>query len=230
MDEILKGLITGIIMAILIGPVFFALIQASIEKGVKSGVLMAIGISMSDTAYITFTYFGISQFSESAKFKIFLAIAGGLIMFVFGIRMFTRPVYHHSSKIHLGDAEAAYWKIFKGFILNGINPFVLLFWIGIVSLVTVHWEYTSGKALIFFLTLLTTIFLTDVGKVYLAHNLRNSITPRFMSIINRVVGIVFIILGIRLLFFAYNLGEHAGSTGQSVLHIFTNGISGDIRF
>jgi len=219
MDEIAKGIIIGLIMAILIGPVFFALIQASIEKGIRSGVLMAIGISMSDTAYITVTYFGISQFLENTKFKIFLAIAGGLIMLVFGIRMFTKPVFHYSSRIHLEDSEAAIWKILKGFILNGINPFVLLFWIGVVSLVTVHWEYSLGEASVFFVSLLVTILLTDIGKVYLANNLRNSITPRLMKIINRVVGIAFMILGTRLLIFAFNLGEHVKSTGQSMLHI-----------
>jgi threonine/homoserine/homoserine lactone efflux protein len=218
MDEITKGIITGLIMAILIGPVFFALIQASIEKGVRSGVLMAIGISMSDTAYITLTYFGISQFSENIKFKIFLAIAGGLIMLVFGIRMFTRPVFHHSSRIHLDDSETAIWKIFKGFILNGINPFVLLFWIGVVSLVSVHWEYSHGEAFVFFVSLLVTILLTDIGKVYLANNLRNSITPHLMKIINRAVGIVFMILGTRLLIFAFNLSQHIKSTGQLMPH------------
>jgi len=219
MDEITKGIITGLIMAVFIGPVFFAMIQASIEKGVRSGILMAIGISISDIAYVTLTYFGISQFSENTKFKIFLTITGGLIMLVFGIRMFTKPVFHHSSRIHLEDSEATVVKILKGSILNGVNPFVLLFWVGVVSLVTVHWEYSSREAFVFFVSLLATILFTDIGKVYLASNLRNFITPRVMKIINRVVGIAFMILGTRLLIFAFNLGEHAKSTGQSMLHI-----------
>ncbi len=220
MAEIAKGILTGLITAFVIGPVFFALIQTSIEKGVRSGILMALGISMSDTLYIALTYFGISQLSENAKFRIFLAMTGGLVMLIFGIRMFTRRVNHMKPGIHLHDPTSVFWKISKGFVLNGVNPFVLLYWIGVVSLVNVHWEYNGINALIFFITLLITILSSDIGKAYLAHRIRTSITPRLMTIINKVVGIAFILLGTRLLIFALHLGEEITSSGQSLLHIF----------
>ena len=219
MIEIGKGFLTGLVTAFVIGPVFFALIQTSIEKGVRSGILMAIGISISDTLYITLTYFGISHLSENAKFRIFLAMVGGVVMLVFGIRMFIRNVSHIGTGIHMHDSTGSAWKIFKGFALNGINPFVLLYWIGVVSLATVHWEYTGLRALVFFVTLLSTILLTDIGKSYLANRIRHTITPRLMKVINKVVGIAFIILGARLLIFALHLGEKLTASGQSILHI-----------
>jgi len=42
------GIILGLTLAVLIGPVFFALLQTSIHKGFGAGVLVAIGISASD--------------------------------------------------------------------------------------------------------------------------------------------------------------------------------------
>ncbi len=219
MVEIAKGVLTGFITAFVIGPVFFALIQTSIEKGVRSGILMALGISMSDMLYIALTYFGISQLSENAKFRIFMAMTGGVVMLIFGIRMFTRTVSHIKPGIHLHDPTSVFWKVSKGFVLNGINPFVLLYWIGVVSLVSVHWDYNGFNALIFFIALLTTILSTDIGKAYLAHRIRTSITPRLMNIINKVVGITFILLGARLLIFALHLGEEITASGQSLLQI-----------
>lgn len=219
MIEIGNAIVTGLITALIVGPVFFSLIQTSIEKGVKSGALMAIGISLSDTLYISLAYFGISQLSENMKFKLLFAITGGLVMLVFGIRMFSRPVYHPGTTIHLSESENIFWKIFKGFILNGINPFVFLYWIGIVSLVSVHWEYRNGSALLFFISLLLTIFLTDIGKAYLANRIRTFITPHLMKVINKIVGIAFIILGARLLIFAMHLGEQIRASGHPLLLI-----------
>ena len=219
MIEIGKGILTGLVTAFVIGPVFFALIQTSIEKGVRSGILMAIGISISDTLYIALTYFGISQLSENAKFRIFLAMVGGVVMLVFGIRMVLRKVSHIGTGIHMQDSTNSVWKIFKGFALNGINPFVLLYWIGVVSLATVHWDYTGLQAFVFFVSLLSTILLSDIGKSYLANRIRHTITPRLMKVINKVVGIAFIILGTRLLIFALHLGEKITASGQSILHI-----------
>ncbi len=220
MLEIGNGILTGLVTAFVIGPAFFALLQTSIEKGVRSGILMALGISLSDTLYITLTYFGISSLSENAKFRIFLAMVGGVMMLVFGIRLITKQVSHIGSGIHIHDSTTTFWKISKGFILNGINPFVLLYWIGVVSLATVHWEYRHIQAFVYFVTLLATILTTDIGKAYLAHRIRTSITPRLMKIINRVVGIVFIALGTRLLVFALHLGEEMRASGQTLLQIF----------
>jgi threonine/homoserine/homoserine lactone efflux protein len=44
MDIILKGIVSGIVLALLIGPVFFTILQTSIEKGFWSGVFVAIGV------------------------------------------------------------------------------------------------------------------------------------------------------------------------------------------
>ena len=49
------------VLAFLIGPVFFTIIQTSIERGFGSGTLVAVGVSLSDAFYITLTYLGIYQ-------------------------------------------------------------------------------------------------------------------------------------------------------------------------
>ena len=52
MDIVINGLLFGLLLCVLIGPVFFALIQNAIEKGFYSGFFMAIGIALSDAFYI----------------------------------------------------------------------------------------------------------------------------------------------------------------------------------
>ncbi len=127
MDVIINGFLFGLLLCVLIGPVFFALIQNSIEKGFWSGFFMAIGIALSDSFYIVVTYLGISQFVENPKFNMWLGGVGGVIMLIFGVIYLFKPVPKKGLKqLHQEDTKW-FQQIVKGFLLNGINPFVLLF-------------------------------------------------------------------------------------------------------
>ena len=48
----LQGVLYGITLALLIGPVFFALLRVSIERGFTSGAWMALGIAVSESFII----------------------------------------------------------------------------------------------------------------------------------------------------------------------------------
>ena len=61
MEIVLNGIISGIVLAFLIGPVFFTIIQTSIERGFWSGVFVAIGVSFSDALYILVSYLGLDS-------------------------------------------------------------------------------------------------------------------------------------------------------------------------
>lgn len=198
MDVIINGFLFGLLLCVLIGPVFFALIQNSIEKGFWSGFFMAIGIALSDSFYIVVTYLGISQFVENPKFNMWLGGVGGVIMLIFGVIYLFKPVPKKGLKqLHQEDTKW-FQQIVKGFLLNGINPFVLLFWLGIISKVTLDFEYNNNQAITFFVVLIATVFLVDVFKSYFATKLSQIVTPRFMKIMNRVVGIALLLFSLRL--------------------------------
>lgn len=202
MQVFLNGIFFGFLLTILIGPVFFSLIQTSIERGFKSGVSMAVGISLSDSIYILIVYLGISPFLENDNFKIGLGVAGGFIMFCFGIYSIMKPVPQHTIHRRVKGKNNAVKQIAKGFMLNGINPFVLIFWLSMVSMGTVKFKYDSDDLLLFFGGIILTVFVTDIIKAYIATKLRNLITIRFMQIMNRLVGIILFIFGFRLFYYA----------------------------
>ena len=198
MDIVINGFLFGLLLCVLIGPVFFALIQNSIEKGFWSGFFMAIGIALSDSFYIVITYLGISQLVDNPQFNMWLGGIGGLIMLGFGIVYLLKPVPKKGLKqLHQQDTKW-FQQIVKGFLLNGINPFVLFFWLGIISKVTLDFEYNTNQSLSFFVVLIATVFLSDVAKSYFATKLSQIVTPRFMKIMNRVVGIALILFSLRL--------------------------------
>src|SRR5687767_3059519 len=85
MESILNGVMSGILLAFLVGPVFFTIIQTSIERGFRSGFFVAIGVSLSDAFYISICYLGIYSWVSSDGFKTYLAYFGGGVLLVMGL-------------------------------------------------------------------------------------------------------------------------------------------------
>jgi len=200
MDSIVNGILSGLFLALLIGPVFFTIIQTSIEKGFHSGVFVAIGVSLSDAFYITLSYLGIYQIFDNEDVLEYLAYCGGGVLLVFG---FYYVFIKNRRLLRAGEEVRATSPVrlaLKGFIINGITPMVLLFWIGTVSFATTEFGYTTpGKAIPYFAAIVVTVFTTDVVKAKLADRLRVVLTQRFIRILNIVLGIVMIIFGTRLI-------------------------------
>jgi threonine/homoserine/homoserine lactone efflux protein len=205
MDILGNGLLFGLALAFFVGPVFFALIQTSIHKGFKFGAAMAIGISLSDLMYIIICYIGISHVLESESLKAVLSIAGGGIMFTFGLSSFRKPVMVKSDVKVLGGNPNLWHYGVKGIMLNGVNPFVLLYWVAVVSYSTVEYSYTGHQVLWFFGTIITTVLITDLIKSYMAHRLGGFITEKNMTILNRVVGVALVAFAVRLFYSGFTV-------------------------
>ena len=120
MDVVINGLVFGLLLCVLIGPVFFALIQNSIEKGFKAGFFMAIGIAVSDAFYILVTYLGISQLTNNEQFNMWL---GGLGVIMLGFK-FSTCLSRVCQRLKTASPKSTKWfqQIIKGFFLNGVNP------------------------------------------------------------------------------------------------------------
>lgn len=207
MEIILNGIISGIVLAFLIGPVFFTIIQTSIEQGFNSGALVAIGVSLSDAFYIFISYLGLVQFLRDEASRNILAYGGGLILLGFGIYY----LFIKSRRLSNFDPEKVSQRspgklIAKGFLINGLSPMVLFFWIATVGVATTQFGYTTRPELItFFLSIVLTVFTTDLIKAKLADKLRLLMTPRFIRILNIVLGLVLVAFAGRLILFPENV-------------------------
>jgi len=202
MEIVLNGIFSGFVLAILVGPVFFTLLQTSIERGFWSGVFVAIGISASDTLYIALSYLGLSSLFNSPKFQVYLSYVGGFIIFCFGayyLFVKSRRLVNFNAQ-HVKETNP-FRLMAKGFIINGFNPMVVVFWIGTISIATGELGYTTPtQALTFLFSIVSTVFITDISKAKLADKLRAVLTPGIIKLMNIVLGIVMLTLGAKLLF------------------------------
>ncbi len=199
---IIKGISFGLILSVAVGPVFFALVKTSLQKGFKAGVSMAIGVSLSDTCYILLAYFGVSQFFDNPLVKEQMAFIGGMVIITFGIvTILNKPKGYENGSQSMSKSN--YLKqALKGFLINAVNPTVLLFWLGVMSLASVDYDFTHWKIIVFFISILVTVLTLDITKVYLANRLRDWVTPKVMRGMYLFVGLALIAFGVKLMFFA----------------------------
>jgi threonine/homoserine/homoserine lactone efflux protein len=206
MEIVLKGVFSGLVLAVLVGPVFFTLLQTSIERGFTSGMYVAIGIAVSDSLYIAASYLGLSGLFNSEKFQVYLSYVGGFIILCFGayyLFVKSRKLINFNKAEHVKE-KSPFRLMAKGFVINGFNPMVLLFWIGTISIATGELGYTkTSEAITFLASIIITVFVTDLIKAKLADKLRLILTPAIVKGMNIVLGIVMLSLGVKLLFWKF---------------------------
>lgn len=209
MEIVFNGIISGVILALLVGPVFFTIVQTSIERGFISGVFVALGVSLSDALYIVVSYLGLSAFLSTDTSKSYMAYAGGVILLLFGLYY----LFIKSRNLSNFDPEKITYRspgklIGKGFVINGLSPMVLFFWLATIGVATTEFHYDEAREIVtYFSSVVGTVFTTDVLKAKLADKLRQLITPRFIRLLNILLGLVLVVFGGQLILFPERVGH-----------------------
>lgn len=203
-----KGLLTGLILTMSFGAGFFALIQTSITRGVKKGLLIAFGAVISDSIYIFMALFATSFISEELpKYDRYIRIGAMMAFLLIGIR----TIYKSSKIVNEGitDSKSDFYFITKGFLLNKLNPMILLTWLGIAAFLRSSLQYHLTELILFFGSVMLSVFATQAFICYSSGKIKGLLSEQLIHRINIVTGIIFIGLGI-LIYFSGN------STGESI--------------
>jgi len=200
MSPFLEGIIFGLTLAMLLGPALFALIQTSIHRGFTSSFFLAFGIFLSDIMLVVLCFLGALQILSNNYNRLFFGIVSGLILICYGIVTFSRKV-EIARNGNQPESKKPSWLtfIFKGFFLNGANPFAWLFWMGLTVGVTSNYGDDKDATVIFFSGALVTVFATDLIKAFIAKKLKAFLNERTIKILNQVVGVVLALFGIILI-------------------------------
>ena len=201
LEPIISGIGFGLLLSIMVGPVFFALLQTALHEGFKAGVHLAAGVLLSDACWICITYLFASQLDLAGEYRQYAGWVGGLLLMAFGASMlFAKPKVKEVDD----DKSTVHAKfVAKGFFLNSFNPAVPLFWLGVISVLKLKENYTTLHEAVFFGSVLSTVFGTDLFKAFIAHKLKKILRPVVLLWINRSVGIILIAIGIRMIIKVY---------------------------
>jgi threonine/homoserine/homoserine lactone efflux protein len=177
-----SAVISGFILAFMVGPVFFTLIETSINKGFKAGVVFDSGAMFADVVFILIAYFSTNKLLDRVKDDPALLIFGGGVLIAYGVISYLKnkkAIYKIVREHSAVSVKQNFGSLFlKGFFLNFINFGVLAGWIGIIIIANTR---TTGEygVIYFLITVMVSFILTDLVKITLAKRLKNKMTPRF---------------------------------------------------
>ena len=196
-NAIIKGIGLGLMLAIAFGPSFFALLQTSIKNGLKSGIILALGIFLSDLIYVAIAYFGATSLLSNDRNKFYIELVGGALLVVFGgYELFQKKALNESVAIKYEKSSVTF---VKGFLLNMFNPAVFFLWFLWVSLISADIKFTKFDVLICLGSALGTVISTDILKAIIANRLRTVMTQKVQVFASRFLGLVLITIGINLM-------------------------------
>lgn len=203
MDLLLKGVATGLLLSIMVGPVFFVLLETSIRKGVKAALAVDLGVFLSDVVYIIIAFVFFQQVSDLAEGNdnSIVRLVGGALFLVYGTYTFFKKVKKSSATKEFESVPNAAGYIMlalKGFLLNMMNPLVVFYWFSVMTLGAEEGEHRDSSMILFLTYILLTFFSIDFLKILGAKRLRSLVTTRVLMGLNRMVGIVFVGFGLVL--------------------------------
>jgi threonine/homoserine/homoserine lactone efflux protein len=207
-----EGVILGLSLSFMVGPLLFAILQAGIERGFRAGLAVAGGIWMSDVFYVLAVLYGLEMLAAMTAlpgFRLWAGLAGGALLVAFGAgNLFLKKMPpakpQNPEKFHLSESPLTMGKSYpayflRGFLLNTINPFTVFFWLGIAGAVLVPAGWNDRQILIFFGGMLGTLVVTDILKAYAAKQIRRFLTPRHTQQLRQAIGILLIVFGVVLM-------------------------------
>tara|TARA_B100000787_G_scaffold130249_1_gene99140 strand:+ start:1910 stop:2584 length:675 start_codon:yes stop_codon:yes gene_type:complete len=194
----------GFFMAFMIGPVFFTLIQTSILKGARAAISFDLGVVLSDLSFILIAYYGSRSLLEKIKDDPRIFFISGLVLIIYGLITYLekekkKEVLASAKALNIGIKNNYLRLFFKGFFLNFINVGVLAFWLGIVLVIGPILKMDQPSIFCYFGTILTSYFLTDLGKIFLAKKLKTKMTPLVINQTKKIMGIILIFCGVFLM-------------------------------
>ena len=209
---LLKGLLLGFTLSFMIGPLFFSIVEATLDRGYRAGLAVAAGIWCSDVLFILAVQKGMEAMKHIVAmhgFRFWAGIIGGLMLIAFGLTTWLNGKRANSVSAKeqqiLVEEKGIIGLWLRGFLINSINPGTLIFWLGTATGIVAPQGWNTVETYLFFGAMMAVLVLTDTLKIYGAKFLRTWLTPAHILLVRRSIGLILFIFGSVLV-----LGEVVG--------------------
>jgi threonine/homoserine/homoserine lactone efflux protein len=167
--------------------------ETLIRRGAKAALLLNLGVWLSDISCIVVAYYGASELMGPIQNNvIFKLVAGGAFMF-FGLSYFLRKP--DETVKPLGGVGIMI-LLFKGFLINTLNPGVLIFWFGAMIVAVTSLDLHGLQIIYYFASTIVTLIGFDLLKILFSHKLRKVANEKVMTRLFRITGVILMTLGI----------------------------------
>jgi len=126
------------------GPLF-AVTVAKSYRSPWAGTQISLGHAVVEVPLIVLIYFGFAQFFENTMVRLVLSILGGGMIIWLGVSMFRAR-----AKVVQGGRDLPYNAVTAGIMTSGLNPFFLLWWATVGSMLIMKFSGLGPPGLAIF--------------------------------------------------------------------------------
>lgn len=193
----LKGLTTGLILQLAIGPVFIFIANIAFQKGIANALFAVSAVTLVDYIYITMAIIGLGKLLEQEKTKKMFTLISSTILIIFGLLMIKNG-FNFSINTNQNELVTNSFKesFFSAFILTISSPLTILFWTSIFTAKTIEYSMTKKELTIFGFASGFATFLFLGSIVILLSFMRTMIPIKLIQVLNIFIGFLLITYGL----------------------------------
>ena len=200
LEILLKGIILGLTVSMPLGPIGIIMINRTIKRGMLSGFFSGLGMACADTLLAFLAGIGFTVIVSFINKELFIiSIIAGLIIIGVGMKVFlSNPVKDMRNR---EIANKSLWRDFYSvFVLSISNPYTIFIFVAFFSGVHINGN-VKPELVPFFL--IPGVFVGAISwwffLSYFVSRFKKKIRLRLIVRINKVAGIVVIVIGVIVL-------------------------------
>lgn len=191
--KILKnGLLTGLILQLALGPVFFFIINLTLQRSLLDGLVGALAITLVDYFYITLSILGADVLLKNKKTKKVFGIVSSAVLIIFGAVIIKNLMASGVGSVANINSTSLLSSFVTVFFLGISSPMTIIFFTSLFTAKAIEYNY-KNKQLIFFGvgTGLATFLFMSLSAVLISL-LKGVIPMLLIQSLNIVVGCLLI--------------------------------------
>lgn len=201
--DLIKGIIVGICASIPLGPVGILCIQKTLSKGKVSGLITGLGTAVADNLFASIALLSLSFVDGLlTTYRDWVFIGGGVFVVIYGITLVRKNPIKQVRRPKEFKSSHFLPDFASSFFMTISNPGALLLLIGIFAVMGVDLNATK-TGIVVALILLGVFIGSSIWWFTLTsiiNHFRNKFRLRQLLLVNRIAGIVIVVLGLISMF------------------------------
>ena len=187
-----NGLITGLVFQLGLGPVFFFIVNLTLQRTIYDGLAGALAATIADFFYITLALFGVGKLLEKSKTRKLFGIISSIILVLFGLIMINSVLGKEiTTTMEIGSSNVLS-SFLSVLILTLSSPLTIVFYSSVFTARAIEYKYKEKQLYTFGLAVgsMTLIFM---GLTVIIFSIFQGVIPIWIiQTLNVMVGVLLI--------------------------------------
>jgi threonine/homoserine/homoserine lactone efflux protein len=191
-----KGLTTGLILQLAIGPVFIFLVNLTLQKTFWHGLVALCAVNLVDYFYILVAILGLGKILTKPRVSTPIGILGSAVLILFGLITVFNGFSNFSGPTMIISSDSFGSSFIAAFIITISSPLAIVFFTGVFAAKAIENKFTKKELYVFGLSTGLATFLFMGTVIVLVSLIRGTLPIVVVRLLNVVVGILLVTYGV----------------------------------